>query len=715
MRMAPIWGVRVVGISDGTDTARPGGKNEAARKGITNEEFLDDLHARIRRGLGGRFEDGFRPGGSCYGFRTIPVPHPSGKVDRWGRLQLSGHRLEPHPEQAPVIRRIFTEAAAGVSPRDICAGLDRDAVPKPCAGYQFTKAASRARGRWNPPSVLSMLKDERFQGLWRWQQTICVARDPDTGRKVMRAAPEGEALEQHRPGIQLVDDRTWVKVQEILAARAEGVRRDPKTGRLAGREKGQAPPLAWGKQMSALAGLVTCAECGGPVCVIQTRAGGDGRLVRYAGCNRRHLLKARCGNAGVFRLADLEAALNEALTGFFSDTKLAGLHFRRFMQALQAHRTRLTADEERARADLAGAEAEIAKVRQAILAGVVGETTATMLRDGEAKQRGAQERMAAAEEARLSEPRLVPPQEIVARLKAQRIHERREAYQHLLAGIRVRSERRPGKMVRRWVAEIVPRGEAGITGLPKAVAFGKGFITVGPSTSGRGALPLVAAVVPEGVAREQPAHELRQPLGPTAQQQVGVVREEGPGVERRPGGRGEVAQSRHERLAVLFIGHDLPAFQPPEDDVVHRAGGIEPRLSGHRGSRRPVWGAERIRNSPLSQQRPALRVPGEERPHAPGEGAAPRPGQQVSVVGRESPRVHHEGPGLGQGRDASHEVGRVAVVPEDGPAFDPPHHHVVQDPGGIQPWSAWHDAKPPHIRWAGQVSVEISDFSRVPS
>jgi len=92
--------------------------------------------------------------------------------------------------------------------------------------------------------------------------------------------------------------------------------------------------------------------------------------------------------------------------------------------------------------------------------------------------------------------------------------------------------------------------------------------------------PLVAAVVPEGIAREQPAHELREPLGPTAQQQVGVVREEGPGVERRPGGRGEVAQSRHERLAVLCIGHDVPAFQPPEDHVVHRAGGIEPRLAG---------------------------------------------------------------------------------------------------------------------------------------
>ena len=72
---------------------------------------------------------------------------------------------------------------------------------------------------------------------------------------------------------------------------------------------------------------------------------------------------------------------------------------------------------------------------------------------------------------------------------------------------------------------------------------------------------LAAAVVREGVAREHPAHELREPRGPTPEQQVGVVREEGPGGERRPGGRG----------AVPCIGHDRPACQPPEDDVVHRA------------------------------------------------------------------------------------------------------------------------------------------------
>ena len=92
---------------------------------------------------------------------------------------------------------------------------------------------------------------------------------------------------------------------------------------------------------------------------------------------------------------------------------------------------------------------------------------------------------------------------------------------------------------------------------------------------------LMATVVREGVAREHPAHESRQPLGPTPEQQVGVVREERPGVEDRPGCRGDVPQAPEERRAVLSICDDRPPLDPPEDHMVQRARGIEARLSGH--------------------------------------------------------------------------------------------------------------------------------------
>jgi len=70
---------------------------------------------------------------------------------------------------------------------------------------------------------------------------------------------------------------------------------------------------------------------------------------------------------------------------------------------------------------------------------------------------------------------------------------------------------------------------------------------------------------------------------------VGVVREEGPGGECRPGGRGAVAHSRHARRAVLCIGHDLPACQPPEDDVAHRARSEIP-VEGRNRRFRTKWG-----------------------------------------------------------------------------------------------------------------------------
>jgi hypothetical protein len=58
--------------------------------------------------------------------------------------------------------------------------------------------------------------------------------------------------------------------------------------------------------------------------------------------------------------------------------------------------------------------------------------------------------------------------------------------------------------------------------------------------------------------------------------------------------------------------------------------------------------------------------------------------------GHKGPDVEGEGPGLHQGGEAGHEVFSVRVLPDDGPALDPPHHHVVEDAGRIQSRTARH-------------------------
>jgi hypothetical protein len=92
---------------------------------------------------------------------------------------------------------------------------------------------------------------------------------------------------------------------------------------------------------------------------------------------------------------------------------------------------------------------------------------------------------------------------------------------------------------------------------------------------------LVAPIVGEGIAGEEAAHELREALRATPEEQMGMVGQEGPGIEGGPRGRRHVSQARYERLTILPVRHDLPSLHAAEDDVVQGPGGIETGLAGH--------------------------------------------------------------------------------------------------------------------------------------
>ena len=62
-------------------------------------------------------------------------------------------------------------------------------------------------------------------------------------------------------------------------------------------------------------------------------------------------------------------------------------------------------------------------------------------------------------------------------------------------------------------------------------------------------LPSVPPVVRQGVAGEQAAHERGEAARPTPEEQVGVVREEGPGVEGGPGGPRDRTEAREEPIS----------------------------------------------------------------------------------------------------------------------------------------------------------------------
>src|SRR5215470_9464652 len=92
-------------------------------KGTMNALFLKDLGQKVRRGLEGRVREGRSGGGRCYGY-DVALEH-----DARGEPIRGGRRI--NEAEAATVRRIFTEFAAGNSPKTIARRLNADRIPGP--------------------------------------------------------------------------------------------------------------------------------------------------------------------------------------------------------------------------------------------------------------------------------------------------------------------------------------------------------------------------------------------------------------------------------------------------------------------------------------------------------------------------------------------------------------------------------------------------------
>ena len=85
--------------------------------------YLKDLVDKTRRGLRGRVEDGKSGGGNSYGYRVVRRIGADGEPER-GERQID-------PADAVIVRRIFTDYAAGKPPRQIAHELNAERIPGP--------------------------------------------------------------------------------------------------------------------------------------------------------------------------------------------------------------------------------------------------------------------------------------------------------------------------------------------------------------------------------------------------------------------------------------------------------------------------------------------------------------------------------------------------------------------------------------------------------
>jgi len=105
---------------------------------------LEDLAEKTHRGLAGQIAQGESAGGRTYGYRTVQA------------------HIEIDPAEAAIVRRIFTDYAAGRSMKALVFELNRDGVPFPSK----TTKRGVARKGWAISSIHTILHNTRYIGDW---------------------------------------------------------------------------------------------------------------------------------------------------------------------------------------------------------------------------------------------------------------------------------------------------------------------------------------------------------------------------------------------------------------------------------------------------------------------------------------------------------------------------------------------------------------------
>jgi DNA invertase Pin-like site-specific DNA recombinase len=358
-------GVNIVTLAEGDITHL-----HVGLKGTMNALFLKDLADKTRRGLRGRVELGKSGGGLCYGYKVTRATHDG--------AAMTGAR-EIVPAEAEVIRRIFRDYAAGLSPKAVAKGLNAERCPGP-GGTPWNPSTIHG----NPARGTGVLNNELYVGRLVWNRLRYI-KDPDTGRRVSRPNPPSEWVTTTVPELRIVDDELWSQVKarqaEMRRATSNG---DPKQFNRARRPK------------YLFSGLTKCGECGGGY-VMYWRD----RLACFGARSR-----GTCTNRLTISRHEVEERVLGALREKLMRRDLFEDFCREYVRELNRLRMEHSGRLSSARRELAAVDGDIRKLVQAIKDGVSALSIKDELLSLEARKAELQSRLEAPEMPELMHPRM---------------------------------------------------------------------------------------------------------------------------------------------------------------------------------------------------------------------------------------------------------------------------------------------------------------------
>ncbi|MEW9555251.1 recombinase family protein [Nonomuraea sp. NPDC050783] len=261
LRWADDHGIEIVAIDDGIDLSSDVGRMVATILAVFAEFEGKTMRARAKQAYDHNVRQGKHRGGRLpYGYMAV----------KGG----DGHRLQPDPQTAPIVRDIVSRIIGGQSANSVVAHLNREGIPT-SLDWQLQQAGKEPRhALWRVGNLIKLLRSKTLLGHYMTDDGS-VIRGSD-GLPVQRAEP-------------LISLSEWERLQATL---------DRNSNKRAGNRRGGSPLLQ----------VAYCAVCARP---LYRNPSSHGDRFSYR-CSAKAVSGLSCGNGSV-RAEVLEARVEESI------------------------------------------------------------------------------------------------------------------------------------------------------------------------------------------------------------------------------------------------------------------------------------------------------------------------------------------------------------------------------------------------------------------
>ena len=232
------------------------GKADALAIGLSSllsGMFLAKLSANVHRGIEGNVSRGLSGGGRIYGYKP--------GIDQRG-FQAKGE-LAIDEIEASVIRGIFRDYAAGISPIKIATRLNDERIASPSVGSK-----RKSSGHWKQNTIngnaargTGILNNEIYAGTRIWNR-LTYRKDPITEKKTSTLNPKSAWVIVDKPELRIVEQELWDAVKARQASLAK------RKSKLVSTDRNHlSTGQALRRRKYLLSGLLQCGLCGGNMTV----------------------------------------------------------------------------------------------------------------------------------------------------------------------------------------------------------------------------------------------------------------------------------------------------------------------------------------------------------------------------------------------------------------------------------------------------------------